>query len=60
MCKHALVLAEKERFEQGVAEMIKRIEPTAIWYYGGDIGYDFGNIPVTYWENENKARLSNG
>lgn len=47
-------------WEQGVAEMIKRIEPTAIWCYGGDIGYDFGNIPVTYWENENKVRLSNG
>lgn len=46
-------------WEQGAAEMIKRIEPTAIWCYGGDIGYDFGDIPVTYWENENKVRLSN-
>lgn len=47
-------------WRQGVAEMIKRIDPTAIWCYGGDIGYDFGDIPVTYWENENKVRLSNG
>lgn len=47
-------------WRQGVAEMIKRVEPTAIWCYGGDIGYDFGDIPVTYWENENKVRLTNG
>lgn len=44
-------------WEAGTAEMIKRIEPTEIWCYGGDIGYDFGDIPVVYFENENKVRL---
>lgn len=47
-------------WEQGVTEMIKRIEPTEIWCYGGDIGYNFGDIPVVYFANENKVRLSNG
>lgn len=46
-----------EIWRKGTAEMIKRIDPSAIWCYGGDIGYDFGDIPVTYYENENKVRL---
>ena len=35
----------------GVDEMIKQIEPTAILVYGGKLEYDFGNIKTVYFEN---------
>lgn len=38
-------------WKDGVTEMIKRIEPSAILVYGGKIEYDYGNINVIYFEN---------
>lgn len=36
----------------GVTEMIKQIEPSAILIYGGALEYDYGNIKVVYFENK--------
>ena len=36
----------------GVTEMIKQIEPSAILVYGGALEYDYGNIKVVYFENK--------
>ena len=39
-------------WRDGVAEMIKRIEPQAILVYGGKIEFDYGNIDVIYFDNK--------
>ena len=39
-------------WREGMDEMIKRIHPSAIWVYGGQVDYDYKGIPVTYFENE--------
>ena len=44
-------------WKNGVDEMIKRIEPSAILIYGGKIDYDFKNIRVIYYENEVTERM---
>lgn len=36
----------------GVTEMIKRIEPSAILIYGGELEYDYGDIDVIYFNNK--------
>lgn len=36
----------------GMDEAIRQIEPSAILEYGGDIGYDYGNIAVKRYKNE--------
>lgn len=36
---------------QGMDEAIKRLKPKNILVYGGDIGYDFGDINVRYYNN---------
>ncbi len=49
-------------WKNGMDEMIKRIEPSAILVYGGEIGYDYGNIKVVYYDNkvtENMKNLKN-
>lgn len=42
----------------GMDEAIRQLEPKNIIVYGGDIGYDFGNIHVVYINNHNTERLS--
>lgn len=42
----------------GMDEAIRQLEPKNIIVYGGDIGYDFGNINVVYIKNHNTERLS--
>lgn len=37
-------------FFKGLKEAIKRIEPKIIICYGGDVGYDFKNIKVKYFD----------
>ena len=37
---------------EGVDEMIKQIEPSAILVYGGKLDYDFKDIKVYYYENK--------
>lgn len=39
-----------EDLKAGMAEMIRRIEPSFIMIYGGAIDYDFGDIPVKYYD----------
>lgn len=49
-------------WKNGMDEMIKRIEPSAILVYGGEIEYDYGNIKVIYYDNkvtENMKNLKN-
>lgn len=41
----------------GMNEAIKVLKPKNIVIYGGDIGYDFGNINVVYIGNHNAERL---
>ena len=38
-------------------EMIKRIKPYAILVYGGEVEYDYKDIPVYYYENKVTERL---
>ena len=39
-------------WKDGVAEMIKQIEPSAILIYGGELEYDYGNIKTIYFNNK--------
>lgn len=45
----------KKIWEDGVTEMIKQIEPSAILVYGGKLDFDYGNIKIVYYENHNTA-----
>lgn len=47
----------KKVFVDGLTEMIKRIKPKAILFYGKPIEYDYGDIEVVYYENNNTKRL---
>ncbi len=40
-------------------EMIKRIKPYAILVYGGEVEYDYKDIPTYYYENKVTERLKN-
>lgn len=44
-------------WRDGMDEMIKRIKPSAIWCYGGQVEYDYKGIPVTYFDNEITTRM---
>ena len=39
-------------WREGMDEMIKRIQPSAIWCYGGEVEYDYKGISVIYFDNE--------
>lgn len=41
----------------GIDEMIKRIKPYAILVYGGEVEYDYKDIPVYYYKNKVTERL---
>ncbi len=43
----------------GMDEAIRRLEPSHVVVYGGDIGYDFG-CEATYISNHNAERLKDG
>ena len=47
-------------WEDGVAEMIRQIEPSTIIVYGGKLEFDYGDIEVVYFENKVTERWSNG
>lgn len=38
-------------WEDGMTEAIKQIEPSTVLLYGGNIGYDFGDIKVVEYKN---------
>lgn len=39
-------------WEEGMREMIRRIEPSTILVYGGELDFDYGNIKVIYFDNK--------
>ena len=39
-------------WEDGMKEMIKVIEPSAILVYGGELEFDYGDIKVIYFDNK--------
>lgn len=47
----------KDLWQKGMAECIRRIEPSNILIYGNEIDYNFGNIKVKYYKNKNVERL---
>lgn len=49
----------KQIWFDGMDEAIKRLKPSCVLIYGGDIGYDFGNVKAVYVENKNAERLKN-
>lgn len=45
-------------WQDGVAEMIRRIAPSTILVYGGQVDYDYGNIEVIYYSNKVTERMN--
>jgi hypothetical protein len=39
-------------WEDGMREMIRRIEPSTILVYGGELDFDYGDIRVIYFDNK--------
>ena len=39
--------------------MIKRIKPSTILVYGGEIEFDYGDIEVIYYDNKVTERIKN-
>lgn len=44
-------------WENGVKEAIKRLQPTHVLLYGGNIGLDFNDIKVTNYDNQVTKRM---
>ena len=40
-------------------EMIKRIEPSAILVYGGEVEYDYKDVKVVYYNNHVTENMKN-
>ncbi len=54
---------DKEAFKLwkvGVDEMIKRLNPSTILIYGGEVEYDYGNIRTVYYKNHVAERMKGG
>jgi len=47
----------RKLFDAGMDEAIKVIKPSCIINYGGNIGYDYGDIEVIYIQNHNADKL---
>ena len=45
-------------WHEGMAEAMKRLEPTAVVLYGSDIGFDFGKTEVIRIQNTNGERMA--
>lgn len=48
----------RKTWHEGMAEAMKRLEPTGIVLYGSDIGFNFGSVPVTRIANTNGERMA--
>lgn len=46
-----------EIWKAGMDAMIDKIKPSMILVYGGELEYDYGNIPVKYYENKVTERM---
>lgn len=44
-------------WKSGMDEMIKRIEPSTILVYGGEVEYDYGKVKVVYYNNSVTERM---
>lgn len=44
-------------WRQGMDEMIKRLNPSAILVYGGEVDYDYKGIDVYYYDNKVTERM---
>jgi len=44
-------------WEDGVDELIRKIQPSTILIYGGKLDYDYGDINIIYFENKVTERL---
>ena len=49
----------RPRWYAGMDELIQRIEPSKILLYGGNVGYDFGDIEVIEYDNKVLSRWKN-
>lgn len=57
------VKRDKEAYKlwkAGVDEMIKRLNPSTILIYGGEVEYDYGNIKTVYYKNHVTDRMKEG
>lgn len=44
-------------WKNGVDELIRKIKPSAILIYGGEIEYDYGDIKIFYYDNKVTNRM---
>ena len=44
----------------GMREAMRRIEPSRVLLYGGDVGFDFGDTEVVYYKNSVTERMRDG
>lgn len=44
----------------GMREAMRRVEPSRVLLYGGDVGFDFGGTEVVYYKNSVTERMGNG
>lgn len=47
-------------WRSGMAEAMRRLEPSRVLLYGGDIGFDFGGCDVVKYANGVTERMANG
>lgn len=47
----------KQIWRDGMDEMIKRIQPSEVWVYGGEIEYDYKDILVKFYDNQVTKRM---
>ena len=47
-------------WEDGMREAMRRLEPSRVLLYGGDIGFDFGGAEVIEYKNSVTERMKNG
>lgn len=47
-------------WNDGMAEMIRQIEPSTILVYGGKLDFDYGDIKTIYFDNKVTERMSKG
>lgn len=44
----------------GMREAMRRVEPSRVLLYGGDVGFDFGDTEVVHYGNSVTERMGNG
>lgn len=44
----------------GIRETMRRLKPSRVLFYGGDVGFDFGDAEVVFFKNSVTERMGNG